>query len=307
MLLEILIIFLLSLPPVKWLWGGYIIFGHDASFYLNHWENFISLFYAWNSIQNLGMNWPFMRGYIPMVAFEELFLHITGSFSLMQMGIGVGWFFGMMMSMYVLVRSVFPEKKYWIIRLVSSVVYGYNFFILQAWIIFERPKFSAYILLPLTLAVLHKIFVKKITFLQGFIFFWLISLFFNAGGLPPLLGTTILAIAFSIFWYWIVQIKIEGKHGLFWGVKVGLLFLFGYVLANVYWVIPFVAFTFRNYASYVGSVGSIDGTIAWEKMVSENASFANLFRLQGNPEWLNTINHPYADIYIQNPFLIYGP
>jgi hypothetical protein len=304
-LLEIVILFLLALPPVKWLWGGYIIFGHDASFYLNHWENLVSLFYAWNPIQGLGMNWPFMRGYIPMVALEEAVFRITGSFSVMQICIGVGWFFGMMMSMYVLVRSVFPEKKYWIARLLSSVLYGYNFFILQAWVIYERPKFSAYILLPLTIALIHKLYEKKVSFLQGFILFWLISLFFNAGGLPPLLGTIILAILFSLVWYWIVQLKKEGTCGFLWGIKVGLLLFFGYLLANIYWIIPFVFFTFRNYASYVGSVGSVGGTIAWEKMVSENASFANLFRLEGNPEWLHTIGHPYADVYMQNPVLIF--
>lgn len=304
-LVEIGILFLLALPPVKWLWGGYIVFGHDASFYLNHWDNFISMFYAWNPIQNLGLNWPFMRGYIPMVALEELFLRITGSFSFMQICIGVGWFFGMMLSMYILILSVFPEKKYWIMRLLSSVLYGYNFFILQAWVIFERPKFSAYILLPLTLAVVHNLYVKKITFFCGFILFWLISFFFNAGGLPPLLGTTLLAIVFSIFWYWVLQIKREGKHGLCWGIKVGVLFFFAYILANAYWIVPFVFFTLGNYASYVGSVGSVDGTIAWEKMVSGNASFANLLRLQGNPEWVNTIGHPYANIYIQNPLLIF--
>ncbi len=304
MLLEILIIFLLSLPPVKWLWGGYIVFGHDASFYLNHWENFISLFYAWNPIQNLGMNWPFMRGYIPMVALEELLLRLTGSFSVMQMGIGIGWFFGMMMSMYILVRSVFPEKKYWIMRLLSSILYGYNFFILQGWVIFERPKFSAYILLPLTITVVHNLYAKKISFCRGFVLFWIISFFFNAGGLPPLLGTTLLAIAFSILWYWILQIKREGRQGVWWGIKTGFLFLSAYMLANAYWVVPFVFFTFGNYASYVGSVGSVDGTIAWEKMVSANASFANLFRLQGNPEWVNTISHPYAAMYMQNPLLI---
>jgi hypothetical protein len=304
-IVEIGVLFLLALPPVKWLWGGYIVFGHDASFYLNHWENFISLFYAWNPIQNLGMNWPFMRGYIPMVALEELFLRLTGSFSVMQMCIGVFWFFGMMLSMYVLVRSVFPEKKYWVMRLLSSVLYGYNFFILHAWVIFERPKFSAYILLPLTLAVVHNLYVKKITFLRGFILFWVISFFFNAGGLPPLLGTTLLAIAFSILWYWVVQMRREGKQSFWWGIKVGFLFIAGYILANVYWIVPFVFFTFGNYASYVGSVGSVDGTIAWEKMVSANASFVNLFRLQGNPEWVNTVGHPYAGMYIQNPLLIF--
>jgi hypothetical protein len=302
---EIGILFLLALPPIKWLWGGYIVFGHDASFYLNHWENLISLFYAWNPIQGLGMNWPFMRGYIPMVTIEELFLRITGSFSIMQICIGVGWFFGMMMSMYILMLSVFPDKKYWVARLVSSILYGYNFFILQAWVIYERPKFSTYILLPLTIAVVHKLFVKKITIFHGFILFWLISLFFNAGGLPPLLGTTLLAIAFSILWYWILRIRKDGRRGIGWGVNVGLLFLFAYALANAYWVVPFVFFTFGNFASIVGSVGSIDGTIAWEKMVSSNASFANLFRLQGNPEWVNTVGHPYATMYIQNPLLVF--
>lgn len=305
MILEILIIFLLSLPPVKWLWGGYIIFGHDASFYLNHWENLVSLFYAWNPIQNLGMNWPFMRGYIPAVVLEELFLRLTGSFSVMQMVIAVGWFFAMMMSMYILVWSVFPDKKYSIMRLAASILYGYNFFILHAWVIFERPKFSAYILLPLTIALIHKLYEKKIHFLQGFILFWLISLLFNAGALPPLLGTTILAILFSLVWYWIVQIKIEGTRGLLWGVKVVLLLFFGYLLSNIYWILPFIFFSLVSYASYVGSVGSIEGTIAWEKMVSENASYANLLRLQGNPEWLHTVEHPYASIYMQNPVLIF--
>lgn len=301
--LEVFIIFLLSLTPLLWLRGGEVVLGHDSGFRLLSIPYLKSLFYSWNPSIGFGVDWAINKGFLVTQAPEVLANYLTGSLSIAQRFTFVLWFFVMGISMYIFVRNFFPERKYWVFRIFSSTFYVYNFFILQAWFIGERAKFSLYAGLPLAILIIYKTIKGKYSIAKGAILFSLLFFLFNGGGSPPLFGSIFFVVFLTFIFFTVVALYQVGPRAFLRSILAAIMFAFAFLVANAFWIFPQTYLFFNIYGSELASVGGITGALVWEGIVSRFSSFINLFRLQGIPDWYNG-PHPYSGPFIQNPALI---
>ncbi|MEK7572844.1 MAG: hypothetical protein AAB531_00310 [Patescibacteria group bacterium] len=301
---EIFIIFLLSLTPLTWFKDGQIILGHDSGFRLNYLDHLHNLFYSWSSANNFGADWTILKGFLITQAPETFFSWLFNSLAIGEKISFVLWFFIIGVSMYIFVKNFFPQKKFWIFRLFSSTFYMYNFFLLQGWFIAERAKFSLFAVIPLGTLLIYKTLTKEYPILKGAILFSLISFLLNAGGNPTFYGALILVYGITFIYLTIINTLRNGYWEIVYSLKLGIAFTAAFLAVNAYWILPQIYLLLNSYGSNLVTVGGIGGVIGWESVVTKNASFINLLRLQGMPDWYNNNLHPYSFIFIKNPFLI---
>lgn len=302
--LEIFFLIIISLSPLLWLNKDQIILGHDAGFRLDSLSYYHSLFYSWSPVNNFGVDWSIFKGFLIAQFPETFFIFITNSIQLGEKLSFIFWFFAIGMSMYIFVNSFFPQRKFWIFRLFSSILYMYNFFLLQGWFIAERAKFSLFAALPLGLLIIYKLLNKEINLIKGTIIFSFIFLFLNGGGNPTLYGSIILVYFIAFIYLTFINYLKDGVKELLYSIKVLFGLIVGTFLINAYWILPQIYLIINKYSSSLLLTGGISGILQWEQVVSQYASFINLFRLEGIPDWYNNINHPYANYFIENPLLI---
>lgn len=301
---ELLFLFILSLTPLLWFKDGSVVLGHDSGFRLNPLNYWQSLYYSWNPISNFGAVWAQFKGFLVTQFPETLFTALTGSLSIGERITFIFWFLVLMVSMYVFVSGFFNERKYWFIRIFTSVFYAFNFFLLQGWFIAERAKFSLFAALPLGVLIIFKTLTKEYSLLKGVILFSFLTFFLNGGGSLPLYGGLILAFGITFLYLTLLNFKENGRKEIFFSLKTFFSFIFSAFLINAYWIIPQAYLVLKSYGSALSSVGGLSGVISWEDVISKYATFANLFRLQGIPDWYNNPNHVYSNLYLSNPFLI---
>ena len=301
---EIVVLFTFSLLPFLWLSGGRIILGHDSGFRLDPVGQLSTLFYSWYTKWNFGMDLSLYKGFLVIQFPEIFFTFLTGSVLLGQQMATASCFFLIGFSIYALIKTLYPDPKYWILRMYVSLFYMYNFFVLQAWFIAERAKFSVYAALPLYIAVLHRIFTGTLGLPRAVLYVSLISFFLNGGGSPPLCIPMLLSVflAYIIYSFW--YMRIYGLAGLWYCLKIGILFSLCYLLVNMYWILPLLDLYTRNFSSTLTGQGGIEGVLSWERMISKNSSFLNIIRLQGMPDWYDNTTHPFANEFFNNPILI---
>lgn len=304
LIIELGIIFLLSLTPILWLRHGNIILGHDSGFRLDPIQYLQKVFYSWDPSVNYGFNWSIFKGFLVTQAPETIFTSITNSVYYGQLFTLIFWFFMIGLSMYIFINSFFPERKYLIFRLFSSTFYMYNFFLLQGWFIAERAKFSLFIALPLGLLILYKTLKKEYPLFKGSILFGLLFFFFNAGGSPTFYGAVLVTYGITILYFVLEMYRKKYKNAAFY-FSVPLFFAISFLLANAYWIFPQIALILSSFSSTLAQSGGTEGILSWERVVNRSASSLNLFRLQGIPDWYDNKNHPYSDPYLTNPFLIF--
>lgn len=302
-LIEVGILLVLSLVPLLWLSNG-VILGHDSGFRLNFLTYYQDLLYSWNKAGNFGSDWSLYHGFLLIQLPETIFMFLTNSFSLGQKLTFIYWFFLMGISMYILMNSLFFDKKKWPLRLFASVFYMYNFFLLQGWFIAERAKFSLYVASPLALLILYNVFIKNASILKSAILFSFVYFFLNGGGSPPLYGGTITLLIASFIVFTIFKIRQQGLKGLLFGIKSGVVFMITVIGTNFYWLLPQIGLFQSSYSNALGATGGVEGLLSWEKIISKYASYANLFRFQGIPDWYNNPIHQYANAFLTNPILI---
>ena len=304
MIVGSLFLLLASTLSFIWLRGGYTILGYDAGYRLQGLPYISDLVHSWNHTLNYGADWSIYRAFSILQFPESLITSLTGSLQIAQGITFVGWFLLMGLSMYALLRTIFPESKFVFFRIFSSVLYVFNFFILNGWLNAERAKFSLYAALPIAILLLYRqAFYHANPFVSA-ILFGLTYAVLNGGGSPPLFGATVVVLVCAIVIFFIGVWRQKSIWDA--GKLLGIYALFGvaFVCLNAYWLLPLAGLASGSYASSVAGQGGIGGLIEWEKVFSQNASFLNIFRLQGFPDWVNNSLHPYASVYGSNSFLI---
>ncbi len=301
---EVFIIFLCSLTPILWLHAGEKVVGHDAGFRLNPSQYIFELFSTWNSSHNFGLDTSLAKGFVITQLPEIVTTSLFSSFNIGQEVSFIFWFFVIGISMYVCARGFFPDREYWIFRLYTSVFWMYNFFILQGWFITERAKFSIFAALPLAFLVARKTLTKSYSLVPAVISFGFIFFFLNGGGSPPLYGAVLLML-FITFAHTIILSALRHDWKQVWyASRVAGAFFVTVVLLSAYWILPQAYLMLRSYNSRLLSSGGIEGILSWERAVNQFASYINLVRLQGIPDWYKNPFHPYSAIYTTNPILI---
>lgn len=303
-IIELCILFVLSLLPLFWLKPGEVVIGHDSGFRTNFLSYYKSLLYAWNPVMNLGIDWQLYKGFLMTQLPEFIFTVITGSWVVGQRMMMVFWFFVMQASMYVLARTVKPEKEHWVFRLGASIFYAFNFFILQAWFIVERAKFSLYAALPVAILLIYLVFEKKKPVLRYAVYFGLLYFFASGGGSPPLYGASLVTWVVTIAFFSFRRFRERKMQGLLFGLRVACTFGLVFLCINAYWIVPQIGLYISTYKAAVAERGGIEGLISWERTTSANSSLLNLLRLQGIPDWYDNPYHPFAKTFLHNSVLI---
>jgi len=297
-LIDLVVILIFSLIPFLWFQHGQIIAGHDAGFPLSPWAHFIDRLFLWTNRFGLGDDQATAVGGFFIHGFEGVVSKIGFSLTQVQQITFSAYFFGFGISMYVLAREVFKDKRY--IPLLAAVIYMLNHFLLQGWFIAERTKFSLYIALPLVLYLIFKMYHGKLRPFTAAILASFVIFFLNGGGFFPLYGAFLITIPFLMLGLiWLSDKKLNTfKHfalfSIFW--------IIGVLLLNAYWVLPTYLYTTTSYGAELSLAGGKAGILGWVQSISENASYYNLFRLQGIQEWYVNTLHPYAKTFLSNPF-----
>lgn len=301
-LIEIAFIFFLSLTPLLWFKGDSIIVGHDNVFALDPKTFLNGRLSTWIE-HAFGQGQDLIMGTIPIHLIDAVPFLLGFDLQTTQKIVYVFWFFMMGLSAYILGSTINLSRFF---KLTATTVYQFNFFLLQAWWIGERTKFSAYIALPLVLSVFIKVLRRELSIIKGALYTSLIFLIFNAGGLYgiPLYGGLFIAVILFVFFFTYTEVpkmRFEVAKRL---LVLIIICIFGYILANSYYILPSALKLRNEYAKGLTTVGGISGVSDWAKEISANTSFINLFRLQGVPEWYDNREHPYSKYYLNNKLLI---
>lgn len=301
-LLNLLFIFFISLTPLLWFRENEIIVGHDNVFALNPITFLQGRLFAWVE-HGFGQSQDLIMGTIPIHLIDAIPYMLGFSLQVTEKIVYIFWFFAIGVSAYILASTINPKSRTF--QLMTVLLYQFNFFVLQAWWIGERTKFSAYIALPLIIAVFLKVYRKEFGVIKASIINSIILFFFNAGGLYglPLYGGLYIAAGFFILFFGLFELAERRQifKNLF---GVALFTVFGYLVINSYFILPAIITLTDSYKIGVSGVGGVNGLIEWANVISANSSFINMFRLQGIAEWYDNPDHPYAFNYLQNPLLI---
>lgn len=301
--LNLLLIFILSLTPLLWFRGNSILVGHDNVFPLNPTVFLEGRLSTWVD-QQFGMSQSLIMGTIPTHLIDALPYLAGLPLQLSQKIVYIFWFFVMGASAYALAYVLNPKSR--VFQLTAVILYQFNFFILQGWFIGERTKFAAYAALPLVLAIFYKVYKKEITVLKAVLICSLVGFVFNGGGLygVPLYGGFFIAVGSFVIFFGLISyfkrqfLTIRRLLSLVVGSLVG-----GFIV-NAYFIFPALTQVASKYNSGVQQIGGTSGFIDWASEISAFASYSNIFRLQGIPEWSDNPFHPFANYYFHNPLLI---
>ena len=187
--LEIIFIFLVGLVPLLWYRPGFLALGHDMSFPLAPLDYFKDRLYVWTdrmgtfgSNQTDSINGVFIHG------LEALLASTSSSLVQAQQFTFIFWMVLPGLTMYFLLKSLHPEKEAYPLRVIGSLFYMMNGYLLQAWTIAERTKFSLVAALPLTILILVNVFYRKKPILKQSIILSLLLFVLNGGAGIPLWG-----------------------------------------------------------------------------------------------------------------------
>lgn len=299
--LAILFLAIVSLLPWWWLRDGSIIAGHDAGLPLSPSEHFLDRMSVWTYRYQGGSDQTFALAGFFLHGLEFLTDQLPLSLSHQQSLQFSLYFFLFGVSMYFASNLLFPNQNPWYHTL-AGTIYQFNHFILQAWFIAERTKFTIYIALPIVIALIIKTAKGEINPIKSGTVIALTVWVFNGGGFLPLYGSlfiTSLTVATGM----IIGSK-EKKQSAYLLGKTGLIATTCLAGLNAFWLAPYIRYLQQSYTQVVSQAGGLAGIINWIKSISEATSFTNIFRLQGIQEWYVNPEHPYASPYLSEPFLI---
>jgi hypothetical protein len=280
-------------------------FGHDMGYPLAPIEYWLDRLFVWTdrlgsfgSSQTDALPATFIHG------LQALFVYLTGSLQLAQKLDFIFWFSIPGVTMYILLRSLHPEKENYLIRMVGSVFYMLNLYLLQAWIIAEMSKFSLVAVLPLVILAVSNVLMKNGSIVKNSLLVGLATLFLNGGAGIPLWGGLFMAV----FAFYISVLFLQPKNTRLKKIirSIGFLIFTSilFILLNLYWLFPYLSAYKQNFTDRIGAAGGREGITAWSREISKHASFTNLFKLQGIPDLYDNPDHPYAQVVLNNPLFI---
>src|SRR3989344_7133047 len=306
--LEILLIFIAGLIPLLWFKQGYLAAGHDMSYPLAPIDFWLDRLFVWTD--RMGGFSSNQTDAIPGIfnhGWQALFYLISGSFvhggmealQLAQKLDFVFWFTLPGITMYILLHSLHPNKDDFLLRISGSLFCMLNHYLLQGWIIAEMSKFSIVSALPLIVLAIINVNLKNGSVLKNAMFVAITLFFLNGGaGIPLWGGMFICAITTLVISLVVSPVALFKKVRKV--ITFSALSLVFVLLLNLYWIYPYVASYAYNYTLKLGKAGGAEGAVAWSQAISSNASFTNIIKLQGVPDWYDNPNHPYSGVFINN-------
>ncbi len=299
-ILDLALIFILGLIPLLWLPNGTIILGHDAGLTLDPVANFLDRLYVWTQRFGIGTDQSFaLLGAFFIHGLEALLAYIGLDLHWGQIIQFIFWFVLPGLTMYFLVYKLWPERRY--LPLIASVIYMINYYLIQAWFIAERTKFSIYAALPLFLYFLLFYLIGKIKLFPSIIFAGLTLSILNGGGSFPLYGGLIIVVLTTYVYFAILHFEKRTFLKIaYFTTGVSIV----YLMLNAFWLISYFFYFLGFYGRDLALAGGPQGALGWAEYLSQGATFFNLLRGQGIPDWYLNQYHPFANNVLTNPTFI---
>ena len=300
-LLEILLLIIFGLAPLLWFSSSQTILGHDAGLPIYPQVHFQDRLFSWTQRYAFGDDQVYALPGLFIHGLEALVSSTGLSVSWEQKVTFIFWFLLPGLTMFYFATKI--EKKFSLryMALPAAIFYMYNHFLLQGWFVAERTKFSLYAALPLLVALLFDWQEKRRSTLLTAIVISLVFFFLNGmASLPLFGGVIVVGIAFVIFYL----IQFHNRIALLRLVTLAIISGLISLSLQAYWLLPYSDFVAHSYDQSVTFFGGVRGILGWIDYISENSSLINLLRLQGVPEWYQNPIHPYASLFLHNPFLV---
>lgn len=292
-----------------WLPPEFALVGHDSGLALDAKEFLQTRFYAWDQ-QGFGQD--------NSAHFGSLTLHSIDYISSIIAGVPYAgnyiniffWLGALFVASFIFASSL-RSRLGNTVPFIFPILVTFNFFIFQSIFILERAKYSVFISILLFLTITIKFLDNKLPLLVAAILSSIALFIFNSGSwLGSPLYASLGVSGGTLFLATLIEgIKLRNFS------KSGRLLIFfvltaiGFILLNSYSFWPyFISFTTRDYLALV-DWGVITANKAWLESMSQSASFLNIFRYQGIPDWYAgsfapNMDHAYAKEYLANSFLV---
>lgn len=308
------VVFCLSFIPLLWFPGKSILLGYDNVYPLDPIPFLYDRIFSWTQSQNFGLDQSGIQGSLIIHFIDSIPILLGAGPQLSQKIVFCFWFFLLLLSPYVLIKRLekfgFIKTPY--LRYIFPILCAFNFYILQAWWIVERTKFSVVIATLFILSVLLPLLKKpltKVSIIRDSFFCALILSLLNGGGWEGVSLYGGLFVIFGCFYIFFVvhSLVIKNKKRILFLTIFTILMGVWFVLLNFYTFLPFLLTTFKNYKDLYQSAGGIEGLVGWTRYLSANSSILNLLRLQGIPDLYNNgLGHPYAPYYLHRSAFIFA-
>lgn len=301
---EIIFLLVIGLTPLLWYKDGYIALGHDMGFPLAPIDNFLDRLYTWSDrLGPFGSNTVQVLPGVFIHGLEALLFSFGFSLLVVQKITYIFWFVLPGITMYILLRYLHPAKEDFPIRISGSLFYMMNHYLLQAWTIAERTKFSIVAALPLVVLLIAEVLHKKKSPVKNSILLALILFFLNGGeGIPLLISLFIVLIVTTKIFFFLSNESFWPKTKRL--LLFSLLSAFFWILLSSYWLYPYFTSYNQTFGQRFDEAWGTAGALSWSQGISANTSWLNLFKLTGIPDWYNP-DHPFANEFFKNPLLIF--
>ena len=310
--LLLLILCGISFIPFIWTSGNELLIGYDNVFPLRPVEYIQDRLYSWTRTRGVEMDHSGMQGSIIVHVIDSLPLLVGFSPHTGQKIVFSAWFFALLLSPYLFIRRLEQLQllKSPLVRYIFPVLYAVNFYVLQAWWVAERTKFSLMVSLPLLLMIVVDVAMSRYSIqdvVRKSIYAAFILTVFNGGGWIglPLYGGLFLGLAVAYIFFTTVHLHARDFIRIRNMTLLYVLFACWLVLFNAYTLLPFMFVTLQGFQSQLSTAGGVTGLLGWANYLSADTSIIHLLQMQGIPDWYNSIDtHPYASFYLRNNYMI---
>jgi hypothetical protein len=301
---EIIVLLIIGLIPLLWYKDGYIGLGHDMGFPLAPVDHFLDRLYTWTDrLGPFGSNAVQVLPGVFIHGFEALLSSLGFSVLAVQKITYIFWFTLPGLTMYALLRFLHPKREEFPIRISASLFYMMNHYLLEAWTIAERTKFSIVAALPLVILLTIKVLHKKESPIKSSILLALTLFFLNGGEGIPLLISLFVAMGIALISFFLLSNEsfINKAKRLLVFISLSAFF---WILLSSYWLYPYLSSYNQTFGQRFEDAWGATGAISWSQSISTSTSWINLFRLRGIPDWYSNPGHPYANEFFKNPLLL---
>ncbi len=302
---EVVFILIVGLIPLLWYKDGFLAFGHDMGFPLSPIDNFLDRLYTWTDrLGPFGSNAVQVLPGVFIHGFEALLSYFGLSLVVVQKITYIFWFVLPGITMYILLRNIHPEKENFPLRVSGSLFYMMNHYLLQAWTIAERTKFSIVAALPLVILFIIEVLHRKRSSVRNSILLALVLFFLNGGeGIPLFITLLLVVVVVTTIFFFLSNESFWSKTKRL--LIFSLLSAFFWILLSSYWLYPYFTSYNQTFGQRFDEAWGASGIISWSQGVSANTSWINLFNLMGIPDWYSSPDYPYANEFFKNPLLIF--
>ncbi len=294
---HIAVLALFCLIPLLWFFGkdpSILINGLDTNFPLNPLIWFTRRFFVWNGMVNAGVDFSSSTSGLFFHLIQFIPFSLGFSLRFVEIFSLVFWFSAVVISSFVLAKTIIPKNK--IAQIVFVTVYSFNIYLFNTWENIKVSNLALISSLPLFVSVVYLWTNKMISGKRAAIFLCIASILASGTGINP----AYFAVIFVVLLIEAVFLK-NIKNA-----AIAILLLFA---VNLFWIFPLSNYLISNQTKSLTDIGLTN----WLYSLSENASIINIVRLQGAWDWYVVDKYgmpqylPYALNYLYKlPFIVFS-